>query len=91
MSDEKEINPTDESFTDLSSFEAVVPCRSERNGNVIKGPNMVAGGVRVIEMVDGVGDRPSIVVHRVDERIESLEFICKCGRGTLVRLEYDGE
>ena len=78
-------------FTDLSSFESIRVEEFSQIGNVIKGDRVVSSGAHAIELHEGAGDHPSVVVHRNGERIERIEFLCQCGHGTSVTLEYDGE
>jgi hypothetical protein len=91
MSEEKDLNAGDSHFSDLGSFEAVKFQTFEKTGNVVKAHQVVSRGVRAIELHEGDEDHPSIVIHRDGEMIECLEFICKCGRGTSVKFQYDGE
>ena len=79
------------SFTDLSSFESVRVQKCKQTENVIKGSRVVSIGAHSIELHESVDDHPSVVVHRNGNRIERIEFVCQCGHGTSITLEYDGE
>jgi hypothetical protein len=36
-------------------------------------------------------DDPEIIVHRTNGVVDRVEFVCKCGRSSEIRIEYDGE
>ena len=91
MSEKTEKASGSMNFTDLSSFEAIKVQRRKQTGNVIKGSGVVSGGAHAIELHESAGDHPSVVVHRNGDKVERIEFVCQCGRGTSVTLEYDGE
>jgi len=78
-------------FVDLVSYEAVQTARRPLYGNVIKGKSTVARGVHTIEIADGSDDRPSVMIHKEQEVVEAIEFVCKCGREAAVRFDYEGE
>ena len=90
MGENERANASNKAFINLGSFEAMEFQNPGHAGNVLKANQVVPGGVRAIELVDGNDDYPTIVLHREGERIESVEFICKCGRGTIVKREYNG-
>ena len=78
-------------FIDLSAFESVRIQPRLQTGNVIKGDQINTAGTHAIELLGHGAERPSVVVHREGDRVDRIEFVCQCGRGTTVRLEYDEE
>jgi hypothetical protein len=80
-----------DTFEDLGAFEAVRIGVGSKTGNIIKNTQVVAGGTRAIELHEGEDDQPSVVIHRDHDRVSRIEFLCSCGRGTSVSIEYDGE
>jgi hypothetical protein len=89
MSDEKPGKSN--TFVDLASFESVKPVPKGNQGNMIKGSCVVARGIQKIEVSEGEGEQPTVVVHRVGDVVESIEFVCKCGQTTIIKLDYGGE
>ena len=78
-------------FVDLASFESVQPTKRRNQGNMIKGSCVVTRGIQKIEVSEGEGEQPTVIVHRVGDVVESVEFVCKCGQTTVLKLEYGGE
>ena len=91
MSERKERQSGEASFADLGSYEAINPQTCTQTGNIIKGSKLVLTGVRTIEVHEGDDDHPSLIIHRESGRVNRVEFICTCGRGTTAILDYDGE
>jgi hypothetical protein len=86
MNNSKQENDT---FLPLHEFNDV---RSEQHtsaGNVIKKMKTRSGGTFSIETKKNMEGEPKININRIDETIESIEFICTCGRKAEVRFEYD--
>jgi hypothetical protein len=81
----------DQQFTDLLAYNKVDMGRSHSAQNVIKSSHVVNNGVQQVSIPSGNSDEPTLLIHRDGERIISVEFQCKCGRSTSVRLEYDEE
>jgi hypothetical protein len=81
----------DSSFTDLVSYEHVRVAMKGHSGTILKAASVEARGSRKIEIEAGDADEPGIILHRNGDAIESIEFVCKCGRCTEIRLEYDGD
>lgn len=79
------------SFTDLTSFENVRVAKKGHSGTILKAASVVDRGARRIEIEGGDAEEPGVILHRNGDAIESIEFVCKCGRRTELRLEYDGD
>jgi len=78
-------------FSALESFEGIKIRQHAHTGGIIKASQVVSRGAHAIELHENPGESPSVVIHRDGERIDRIEFVCTCGRGTSVRLEYDEE
>ena len=87
------MNPesNDQQFTDLLAYNKVDMGRSRSAQNVIKSGHVVKNGVQQVSLPSGDADEPTLLIHRDGDQIVSIEFQCKCGRSTSVRLEYDEE
>jgi hypothetical protein len=81
----------DQQFTDLLAYSKVDMGRSSSAQNVIKSSHVVKNGVQQVSLPSGDDDEPTLLIHRDGDQIISVEFQCKCGRSTSVRLEYDEE
>lgn len=91
MNEPGEIQSSEAGFAALGSFEGIRIQRCSQTGNVIKASQVVSRGARAIELHENPDDLPAVVIHREGERVDRVEFVCTCGRGTTLRLEYDGE
>jgi hypothetical protein len=78
-------------FVDLSSFSHVDTSVTSAKSSVIKSPLVRNNGVAKIEVLDGNKTEPTIHVHRQNDKITKIEFICSCGKSTDVDLEYEDE
>ena len=81
----------DQQFTDLLAYNKVDMGRSNSAQNVIKSSHVVKKGVQQVSLSTGDSDEPALLIHRDGDQIISVEFQCKCGRSTSMRLEYDEE
>jgi len=81
----------DEQFMELSEFDAVRSKKKTLTGNVIKADRVVTSGIQQINVADGAPGQPTVFVHRNGEDVESVEFVCSCGRTATVRFQYGGE
>ena len=89
MNDEEitEENPMSNDFTPLGAYEGVCRPGIRAGGNVIKSASVtVRDDLTVSPIEDG---EPDILVHREGDRIEKIEFTCKCGRTSAVSFDYD--
>jgi hypothetical protein len=91
MGVKREPGRADSPFEDFGSFEAIRVGIGNRTGNIIKGNQVVTGGACAIELHEGGDDEPSVVIHRDHNKISRIEFICSCGRGTSLTMEYKDE
>lgn len=78
-------------FAALGSFEGIKIQERAQAGNIIKASQVVSRGAHAIELHENPDNLPSVVIHRDGERVDRVEFVCTCGRGTTLRLEYDGD
>ena len=78
-------------FVNLSEFENVGIPRQPARGNVIKGEAIRLHGRRQIRVEENGPGAPKIVVHKEGDRVESVEFVCPCGKNTSLRFDYDQE
>jgi hypothetical protein len=78
-------------FAALGSFEGIKVQQRAQAGNIIKASQVVSRGAHAIELHENPDNLSSVVIHRDGERVDRVEFVCICGRGTTLRLEYDGE
>lgn len=87
----KESVERNSSFTDLVSYEHVRVGKKGHRGSILKAASVVSGGSRKIEIEAGDVEESDVIIHRNGDAIESIEFVCKCGHRTEIRLEYDGD
>lgn len=78
-------------FVDLASFEDIQTKKRPTDGNILKGDSVVSGVAKRIEPVGGDDHLPKVLVHKAGDIVQSIEFVCTCGNGTVVTLEYDGD
>ena len=81
----------DEPFMDLSEFESVRSKKQVLRGNVIKRDRVIRSGIQQISVADGAPGQPAVYVHRHGDDVESVEFVCSCGRSASVTFEYGDE
>ncbi len=81
----------DQEFTDLLAYNKVEMGKNPSAQNVIKSGHVVKNGVQQVSLPAGNTDEPTLLIHRDGDQIISVEFHCKCGRSTSLRLEYDEE
>jgi hypothetical protein len=80
-------NSAGSDFTPLGAYEGKFRPGLRSVGNVIKSDAVtVKNGLKVSPVEDG---EPDILVHRDGDRIEKIEFTCKCGRSSAVSFDYD--
>jgi len=82
-----EQNSTASDFTPLGAYQGTFRPGARAGGNVIKSDAVtVKNRLTVSPVEDG---EPDILVHRDGDRIEKIEFTCKCGRTSAVSFDYD--
>jgi hypothetical protein len=82
-----EQNSTGADFTPLGAYQGSFRQGVRAGGNVIKSEAVtVKDDLTVSPIEDG---EPDILVHRNGDRIEKIEFTCKCGRTSAVSFDYD--
>ena len=73
-------------FTPLAAYQGVCRPGARAGGNVIKSRLVsVRNGLTVSPVEEG---EPDMLVHRDGDRIEKIEFTCKCGRTSSVTFDY---
>lgn len=82
---------SDNGFTGVTSFGSSAPEGRPNPGNIIK-------NVRCNPVVYDEFDRtapaptePKVIVHRSNDAIDRIEFVCSCGCSKTVHFRYDGE
>lgn len=78
-------------FIDLASFQNVQATKRGSHAGILKADAVDVGSVKRIEVEANEAGQPGIILHRNGEIIESIEFVCVCGRNSEIRLEYDGD
>lgn len=79
-----------DNFIDLASYRKIDASRKPR-GNIVKASRIIMEGVEQVGTPGDGEDQPTVVFHRVDDKIVSIEFSCKCGRSALVSIDYEQE
>lgn len=82
---------SNDQFMELSEFDAVRSKKQTLSGNVIKAHRVVTSGIQQINVADGAPGQPTVFVHRNGEDVESVEFVCSCGRTATVKFDYGDE
>ena len=80
-----------EGFIDLSEFQTVGMPGGRAQTNVIKGMHIVHRGTEHVHRSEHDPDEPDVIVHREEDTVISIDFVCTCGRSTSVRFMYDEE
>jgi hypothetical protein len=76
-------------FVDLLTYEQCPTSASAtRRGSLIKGQHIVCKGSEKIEVDCHDEGEPTVITHRNGDTITGIEFVCPCGRSTMVSLEY---
>ena len=78
-------------FVDYNSFEHISSRSDSTRSSIIKSTSVKEKGIAKIEVISGNETEPSIYIHRQDEKISKIEFICSCGKSTHLDLEYEDE
>lgn len=80
-------NSAGSDFVPLGAYTGTFRPGARAGGNVIKsGAVTVRDQLKVSPIEEG---EPDILVHREGDRIEKIEFTCKCGRTSAVSFDYD--
>jgi hypothetical protein len=87
----KETTSPDRKFVDFGSFEHISSSTQSTKSSIIKATSVSDKGIAKIDVIDGESAEPSIFIHREEERISKIEFVCSCGKSTHLDMEYDGE
>ncbi len=83
-------NEKDDSlFVNFSEYKSAADRVLRPRGNVIKGESIHIHGERRIRVEESESDAPKVVVHKEGDRVDSVEFICPCGKSTSLRFDYD--
>ncbi len=80
-----------EGFTDLSEYRKLAMPNVQPQANIIKGMHIVHRGTEEVHRAEQDPDQPEVFVHRDGDNLVSIDFVCKCGRSTSLRFEYDEE
>ncbi|HMK39790.1 MAG TPA: hypothetical protein VK569_10640 [Bacteroidota bacterium] len=74
-------------FTPLGAYQGECRPGARPAGNVIKSGSVTVRDDRTVSPVED--GEPDILVHRDGDRIEKIEFTCRCGRTSAVTFDYD--
>jgi hypothetical protein len=80
-----------DSFVELNLHEQTNFSSSVKKGNIVKAVNTEGFGSKSAADASSQNQEPEVIIHQTDEKIESIEFRCPCGRHTDVKIEYDGD
>ncbi len=80
-----------DTFVNLASFERERLQTKKLKGNVVKRETVVCRGRHKVYSDDGDVNQPSIIVHRNNNAVDGVEFICTCGKSSKVTFDYEGE
>lgn len=78
-----------DTFISLASFERERLQPKKITGNVIKRKTVICTGKHKVYNDEGDENQPSIIVHRNDNAVEGVEFICTCGKSSMVSFDYE--
>lgn len=79
------------SFIDLIAYTKINVGQHRVRGNVIKSSEVLSAGSHVVEVESGDEAKPSFLIHRNGGIIEKVEFICSCGKTTVLSFDYADE
>lgn len=77
-----------EEFVDLHSYSKIKPKQYVMRGNLLKSAAVISSGKCKIEIEEGDEKKPSIIIHRSGDIIEQVEFVCSCGKNTVLEFDY---
>jgi hypothetical protein len=80
-----------DSFVGLNSFDHINTVAGSAKSMLLKSSIVRDAGIAKIEIIDGHGEEPSVLVHRQGDQIVKIEFKCSCGRSTHLDIEHDAE
>ena len=85
-------SPTNE-FVELSEFKGSAESEKnvQRSGNILKNASVEAIKFQHLESDANDFIEPTITINRNGDRIESIEFVCTCGKSKVLMFEYDAE
>jgi len=78
-------------FIGLTEFSAPSENTTRLSGNILK--NIQVAGFKFSDLqIDATcGDEPVVLVKREADVIQSIEFVCSCGKKKIVSFEYEEE
>ena len=82
---------SNDQFVELTEFSAPEENVTPLSGNVLKNAQIAGFKFSNLQIDTTCSDEPTVVVKRKGDVIESIEFICSCGRKKTVTFEYEGE
>lgn len=77
-----------EEFVDFISYSKIKPKQYVMKGNLLKSTAVAQSGTCKIEFEEGDEKKPSIIIHRSGDIIEQVEFVCSCGKNTVLEFDY---
>jgi hypothetical protein len=75
-------------FIDLAAYGVISKGLRAFRGNIIKRQDVRVAGTRTIQVAETPPGDPAVHIHRNGDHVESIEFVCECGRTALISLEY---
>jgi hypothetical protein len=78
-------------FVDLISYSKIKQEQYVMKGNLIKSSAVKSSGKCKIEVEEGDEHKPSVIIHRTGDIIDQVEFVCSCGKSTVLEFDYVGK
>jgi hypothetical protein len=85
-----EIRKIADDFSDLSAKKHLASRSFINHGNVMKYSPEDSPQVQPEAEQQSKKGEPEIIIHREEEMVTRIEFICPCGQHTEVHFDYDG-
>jgi hypothetical protein len=83
----EEIEVRKPNFVEFGSFDQIEGKQIRSTGSIFKSDTFTHNDTKKIEVSREDDDQPIIVIRRRGDEIESIEFACKCGRSSIVKIE----
>jgi hypothetical protein len=84
----------EQGFTDLAAFtdggQTGAPA-TPASVNIIRGARVSTTRAEEIEVCDGVGEAPTIVLRKQGGVVTGFDIVCQCGRTSTIEFSYKDE
>ena len=76
-------------FFDLRGQNHAINVLSGKKGNIVKNQSVQETEAPPVSEESQKSEEPRVIIHRNDNIVTGIEFICTCGQRSEIRFEYE--